>query len=131
MLRVTLAGAELVGLERGAPGSSVRLLLPGDDGRLELPTWTGNEFRRADGGRARIRTLTPLAVRDDGSEAELDVDVVLHDEAPLTVWARPLPGNCMAISLPGRIPAGRPLPSASRSKSATSRRAARTAPTSP
>ena len=88
MLRVTFAGAELVGLERGAPGSSVRLLLPGDDGRLELPTWTGNEFRRADGGRARIRTLTPLAVRDDGSEAELDVDVVLHDEAPLTVWAR-------------------------------------------
>lgn len=88
MLRVTLAGPELVGLERGDPASSVRLLLPGDDGELELPSWNGNEFLLGGGRRARIRTLTPLAVRDDGAVAELDVDVVLHDDSPLTRWAR-------------------------------------------
>jgi NADPH-dependent ferric siderophore reductase len=88
MLRVTLVGTDLVGLERGEPGSSVRLLLPRDDGGFELPTWQGNEFLWADGARARIRTLTPLAVRDDGASAELDLDVVLHDDAPLTRWAR-------------------------------------------
>lgn len=99
MLRVTLVGAELVGLERGDPGSSVRLLLPRDDGTFELPTWHGNEFLWSDGVRARIRTLTPLAVRDDGTSAELDVDVVLHDEAPLTRWARAaVPGAPAAVS---------------------------------
>jgi NADPH-dependent ferric siderophore reductase len=99
MLRVTLVGAELVGLERGDPGSSVRLLLPRDDGIFELPTWHGNEFRWSAGVRARIRTLTPLAVRDDGTSAELDVDVVLHDEAPLTRWAvAAAPGDEVAVS---------------------------------
>ena len=34
-----------------------------DDGVLEVPTWSGNEFRWGDGTRARIRTLTPLEVR--------------------------------------------------------------------
>ncbi len=87
MVRVTLAGPELSGLERGDPGASVRVLLPRDDGRFELPTWQRNEFLWADGVRARIRTLTPVEVRDDGSSAELDVDVVLHDDAPLTRWA--------------------------------------------
>ncbi len=87
MVRVTLSGSELVGLERGAPASSVRLLLPGPQG-LVLPTWNGNEFLDADGSRPRLRTLTPLAVRDDGQAAELDVDVVLHDDSPLSSWVR-------------------------------------------
>jgi NADPH-dependent ferric siderophore reductase len=99
MLRVTLTGPELVGLERGDPGSSVRLLLPRDDGTFELPTWQGNEFLWSNGVRARIRTLTPLAVRDDGGSAELDVDVVLHDDAPLTRWVRSAaPGSPAAVS---------------------------------
>lgn len=99
MVRVTLVGEDLVGLERGDPAASIRLLLPRGDGRLELPTWTGNEFRWADGVRARIRTLTPLAVRDDTAAVELDLDVVLHDDAPLTVWARSaVPGDEAAVS---------------------------------
>jgi NADPH-dependent ferric siderophore reductase len=106
MVRVVLGGPELVGLERGAPGSSVRLLLPGDDGVLELPVWNGNEFRRGDGTRARIRTLTPLEVRTgaDGDTAELDLDIVLHGSSPLTRWARSaLSGGSIeaAVSGPG------------------------------
>ncbi|MFN7149401.1 MAG: siderophore-interacting protein [Microthrixaceae bacterium] len=92
MVRVVLGGSELVGLERGEPGSSVRLLLPRDDGVLELPDWNGNEFRWSDGTRARIRTLTPLQVRADAGAgaagAELDVDIVLHGTSPLTRWAQ-------------------------------------------
>lgn len=90
MVRVVLGGPELVGLERGTPGSSVRLLLPRDDGVLEVPAWNGNEFRWADGTRARIRTLTPLEVRSgaDADTAELDLDIVLHGSSPLTRWAR-------------------------------------------
>lgn len=92
MVRVVLGGPELVGLERGAPGSSVRLLLPRDDGVLELPAWQGNEFRWGDGTRARIRTLTPLEVRTGAAgvaaSAELDVDIVLHGTSPLSRWAR-------------------------------------------
>lgn len=88
MVRVVLGGPELVGLDRGAPGSSVRLLLPRDDGELELPEWTGNEFRWGDGTRARIRTLTPLEVRTGDAAAELDLDIVLHGTSPLTKWAR-------------------------------------------
>lgn len=99
MQRLTLAGPELVGLERGDAASSVRLLLPADDGELELPSWNGNEFLLDDGRRARIRTLTPLAVRDDGASAELDVDVVLHGDSPLTRWARAAtPGTPAAVS---------------------------------
>ena len=99
MMRVTLVGEQLAGLERGDPGSSIRILLPRDDGRFELPTWQGNEFLWGDGVRARIRTLTPLAVRDDGVSAQLDVDVVLHDDAPLTRWARTaVPGDEVAVS---------------------------------
>lgn len=99
MVRLTLAGPDLVGLEQGGPGASVRLLLPREDGRLELPTWNGNEFLWEDGSRARIRTLTPLAVRDAGDAAELDLDVVLHDDSPLTRWARGVAaGDPVAVS---------------------------------
>jgi NADPH-dependent ferric siderophore reductase len=99
MMRVTLVGDQLVGLERGDPGSSVRMLLPRDGGGTELPVWSGNEFLWSDGVRARIRTLTPLAIRDDGVSAQLDVDIVLHDEAPLTRWARTAaPGDEVAVS---------------------------------
>lgn len=99
--RVTLVGDELAGLELGLPASSVRLLLP-DPGAdaVELPTWNGNEFLRADGTRARLRTLTPLRLESgvDGVP-ELDVEVVLHDRSPLTAWAEgATPGTPAAVS---------------------------------
>lgn len=104
LVRVTLGGDDLAGLDAGLPGSSVRLLLPRDGERgptLELPSWNGNEFLFADGTRPPIRTLTPLRVGDD--PPELDVEVVLHGDAPLSRWAAAArPGDEVAVSGTGR-----------------------------
>lgn len=102
MQRITLAGAGLLGFRVDGPGASLRLLLR-RDGELELPEWTGNEFRFADGTRPPIRTLTPL--RPDPTAATVDVEVVIHPEAagPLSAWARVTePGDTVALSGPGR-----------------------------
>jgi NADPH-dependent ferric siderophore reductase len=84
------------------PAASVRLLVPRPEtGRLELPSWTGNEFRFDDGSRPPIRTLTPLRVDPDGGE--LDVEVVLHGAGPLSSWAEAAEaGDEVAVSGPGR-----------------------------
>jgi NADPH-dependent ferric siderophore reductase len=98
--RVTLGGPELAGLDPGLPAASVRLLLP-RDGVLVLPTWTGNEFLQPDGTRPALRTLTPR--RWDGARGELDVEIVLHDDSPLTRWAASAtPGAVAALSGTGR-----------------------------
>ncbi|MFP5255925.1 MAG: siderophore-interacting protein [Acidimicrobiia bacterium] len=100
--RVTFGGPGLLGFRVDGPGASVRLLLR-RDGQLELPEWTGNEFRYADGARPPIRTLTPL--RPDPTAATLEVEVVVHPEAagPLSEWARTTePGDTVALSGPGR-----------------------------
>lgn len=99
---VRLTGSELVGFGATQPAASVRLLLPspGDDG-LVLPRWNGNEFLRPDGSRPVIRTLTPR--RGDPEAGTLDLEVVLHDDGPLSAWARTAaPGDPVAVSGPGR-----------------------------
>ncbi|MHB1138883.1 MAG: siderophore-interacting protein [Microthrixaceae bacterium] len=105
LVRVTLGGEELAGLRCDEPAASVRLLLPepGAD-ELVLPIWNGNEFLAADGSRPPIRTLTPLELRVGGDGApELDVEVVLHGDAPLSTWARSVGrGAPAALSGPGR-----------------------------
>lgn len=115
--RVTLAGDELLGLDPGLPGASVRLLLPRRSetvdapderppARLELPRWTGNEFLFDDGERPAIRTLTPLRVAPapgDPLAAELDVEIVLHGDGALARWAEQArPGHLVAVSGTGR-----------------------------
>jgi NADPH-dependent ferric siderophore reductase len=100
--RVHLSGPGLLGFRVDEPGASVRLLLR-RDGELELPVWTGNEFRFVDGARPPIRTLTPL--RADPVAATLAVDVVIHTDAPgpLSEWGRTTgPGDTVAVSGPGR-----------------------------
>jgi NADPH-dependent ferric siderophore reductase len=102
MLRIVLGGPELDGFAIESPASSVRLLLPapGAD-RLEMPTWTGNQFELASGERAPIRTFTPRNF--DAGRLELTLDVVLHDHGAATDWARQAEiGDEAAISGPGR-----------------------------
>ena len=98
MVRLVLGGPELDGFIVDGPASSIRVLLPDDDGVLELPVWTGNEFVAADGDRAVIRTFTPLQVDD-----HLAIDVVLHDAGRAARWAATArAGDEVAVSGPGR-----------------------------
>ena len=102
LVGVTVTGSELEGWADPEPASSVRLLLPGE-GLAEpvLPTWEGNEFLDPDGSRPIIRTLTP--VRFDADRLELDLEVVLHGDAPLSGWADAVAaGDRAAVSGPGR-----------------------------
>jgi NADPH-dependent ferric siderophore reductase len=102
MIRVTLAGPELEGLEVEQPAASVRLLLPapGAD-ELVMPSWNGNEFLLPDGGRPTIRTFTPL--RADPEARTLDVEIVVHGGGAASEWAQAAePGKPAAISGPGR-----------------------------
>ncbi len=101
LMRVHLVGSELADLAVAAPAASVRLLLPEPGHALAIPEWNGNQFLAADGSRPTIRTLTPLP-RPPGSH-HLDLDVVLHDDSPLTVWVRTAaPDTEVAVSGPGR-----------------------------
>ena len=102
MVRVTLGGPQLAGLELGLPAGSVRILLPPPGAAdVVLPSWNGNEFLDADGGRPVIRTLTPL--RLDADALELDVEIVRHGHGPLSAWAGAAgPGAAVAVSGTGR-----------------------------
>ena len=102
MVRVTLTGVELAGLDVGLPAASIRILLPRPaSSEVVLPLWNGNEFLDEDGTRPVIRTLTPLGF--DAKRLELDVEIVLHGDGPLATWAGGAqPGNLAAISGTGR-----------------------------
>lgn len=102
MVRILLGGEELDGFAIESPASSVRLLLPPSGAsKIELPTWTGNQFELATGERAPIRTFTPRAF--DSDSLVLTLDIVLHDHGAATDWARRADvGDEVAISGPGR-----------------------------
>ncbi len=101
MVRVTLAGPMLQGIDPGLPAASVRVLLPRDPSEVVLPTWAGNEFLFADGSRPTIRTLTPLSFRP--GPLELDIEVVRHGNGILSAWADTAKaGDRVAVSGTGR-----------------------------
>lgn len=101
MQRVVVGGPELGGFTVDGPAASVRVLLPGADGALEIPAWTGNEFVQRDGQRALIRTFTPLLA--DPERGQLTIDVVLHGDGPASIWAAGARiGDELAVSGPGR-----------------------------
>ena len=104
LVRVTLAGPELVGFPVPDPAASVRLLLPsgGPGAELVMPSWNGNEFLLSAGRRPVLRTLTPL-VAPGGADDELDVEVVVHDGGAVSTWAVAAEeGAPAALSGPGR-----------------------------
>ena len=103
MRRITLTGAELQGFEVSDPASYMKLIFP-EPGQSEpdrpLP----------DGPRAKsMRTYTPLAVRPDA--CEVDVDFVLHGEGPASTWAAQAQvGQVLFLMGPG--PGYKPAPDA-------------------
>ena len=79
MRRITLCGAELEGFPPVGPASYIKLIFP-------EPGQTEPDRPLPDGPRAvSMRTYTPLAVRPD--RLEIDVDFVLHGEGPASTWA--------------------------------------------
>ena len=79
MRRITFKGAELEGFEPMLAASYLKLIFP-EPGQTE-PTRP-----LPDGPRpTAMRTYTPLAVRPEA--LEVDVDFVLHGEGPASTWA--------------------------------------------
>jgi len=102
MVRVTVGGQALSGLEIAEPAASVRLLLPSPGStELVIPEWNGNEFLLSDGSRPIIRTFTPRFL--DRDALELTLDLVLHDGGVASEWVvSAKPGAPAAVSGPGR-----------------------------
>lgn len=100
MRRITLKGAELEGFAVNDPASYMKLIFP-EPGQTE-PTRP-----LPDGPRATtMRTYTPLAVRPEA--LEVDVDFVLHGEGPASTWAAQAQvGQVLFLMGPGP---GYPLP---------------------
>jgi NADPH-dependent ferric siderophore reductase len=107
MRRITLQGAELEGFEVNDPASYMKLIFP-EPGQMEP------ERPLPDGPRPKsMRTYTPLAVRND--EHEVDVDFVLHGDGPASAWAAqaqvgqvlflmgPGPGYKLALDAPSHF----------------------------
>ena len=79
MRRITFKGEELQGFEPSLPASYLKLIFP-EPGQIE-PTRP-----EPDGPRPKaMRTYTPLAVRPEA--LEVDVDFVLHGAGPASTWA--------------------------------------------
>jgi NADPH-dependent ferric siderophore reductase len=116
MLRVTLAGPEMIGFPVPDPAASVRLLLPFPGEELVLPNWVGNNFLMEDGRRPVMRTFTPQNV--DPETGSIDLDVVEHDHGAACGWAAeaqpgweaaisgPLKGYAIDAEAPGFLLAG-------------------------
>lgn len=94
MRRITLQGAELEGFEVGDPASYMKLIFP-------EPGQTEPERPLPDGPRPKsMRTYTPLAVRADVHE--VDVDFVLHGDGPASTWvAQAQTGQVLFLMGPG------------------------------
>ena len=102
LVRVTLAGPELVGMPEPDPAASARLLLP-EAGRADvvMPRWDGNQFLLPDGRRPTIRTFTPRRV--DPAGGEIDLMIVVHGSGAASDWAATAaPGAAVAIAGFGR-----------------------------
>lgn len=101
LLRLTIEGTELAGIDVDGLGASVRLLVPRPGEALVLPTWNGNEFLLSDGSRPALRTFTPL--RHQVGATRMDLEIVRHPGGAVSTWAETVQaGASAALSGPGR-----------------------------
>ncbi|MCL3862007.1 siderophore-interacting protein [Actinotalea sp. K2] len=90
MVRVTVAGPELVDLEAQGPTDHVKVFFPDPTtGHLAAPVLTAEGLERPSSGTLHVRDYTPRAYRSRGPTGpELDLDLVLHgDVGPASTWA--------------------------------------------
>jgi NADPH-dependent ferric siderophore reductase len=101
IVRITLAGNELVEFSAVGPADHVKVFFPDPaTGSLTVPELGPEGMRRPTEGIVLSRDYTPLAFRPE--ERELDLDFVIHgDEGPATAWAsRAAAGDELGIGGP-------------------------------
>lgn len=105
--RVTLTGPDLADFASAGPTDHVKLFLADPaTGLVHLPDSSGGVT--PEGGRSIRRDMTPRTFRAEGAsgEPELDLDVVVHEQAdttpgPLAVWIENVrPGDAVSIAGP-------------------------------
>ncbi len=103
MVRVTLAGDELVGFPGHGPDRRIKMFFPapGQERPAVPRASTGGPVWPAGEARPAIRTYTVR--RFDADAGELDVDFVLHaGHGPAAAWAASAgPGAWVGVSEPG------------------------------
>lgn len=117
MRRITLGGDQLAAhiAENGFAVAEFRsegfddefkLILPGEDGELLIPTQNDGQLDWATGAFANTRTYTVR--RWDREAGEIDIDVVKHGNGVATTWARTCrPGDEINIAGP-KMSSGHP-----------------------
>ena len=117
VVRLTLTGNDLGGFGFAGNDQRIKLLLPHEDDHLgsgpqqllrSTGPWSTCYRALPDGRRPYLRTYTVRAARPE--RAELDLDVVLHDEhaGPASRWAaRAVPGDPVVLLGPDRQGRGR------------------------
>jgi NADPH-dependent ferric siderophore reductase len=105
LVRVTLGGGDLDGFASDGPTDHVKLFFPDPEtGALALPELAPSGVRPPGSGAVISRDYTPRAFRPatGGSQAELDIDFVVHGtEGPASAWALAArPGTTLAVAGP-------------------------------
>ncbi|RYV52780.1 siderophore-interacting protein [Pengzhenrongella frigida] len=112
MLRVTLTGPELAGLEASGPNDHVKVFFPDPTtGELAAPTLTADGLQPPEHGTPYPRDFTVRGARPSGARGfpELDLDLVLHgpalpdgdDVGPAATWAaRAVVGDPLVVAGP-------------------------------
>ena len=108
LVRVTLAGPDLAGCADVGLDQRVKILLPGPGADLLArraglaveSAWRREWSALDDDVRPVMRSYTPVAVR--AQDAEVDLDLYLHEPAgPASAWARrAAPGDRVLLSAP-------------------------------
>lgn len=98
MIRLTLGGPGLAGLEHHAPDDHVRVVMPLPDGTRNDPVSAGDML---DWGTPSPPSRCYTIARYDADAGELDLDVVVHEGGLVATWAQTAePGEDVVVAGP-------------------------------